>query len=59
MKDTVNVETCCKTEVESNSILPITYHIIDGLSFIVSQNTLTLTAVHPQKQKETMIVKPS
>ena len=64
MKDTENVKNYCKTEVELNSILPRTYHIIDGLWFtdglwfIPSQNTLTFTVVCPQKQKEAMIVDP-
>ena len=41
MKDTENAKNNCKTEVEPNSILPkTTYHIIDGLWFIATQNIL-------------------
>ena len=58
MKDAENLKNYCKTEVEPNSILPRAYHIIDGLWFIASQNTLAFTVVCPQKQKETMIVNP-
>ena len=58
LKDTENVKNYCKTELKLKSILPRTYHIIDGLWFIASQNTLTFIVVSPQKQKETMIVNP-
>ena len=58
MKDKENVKNYCKTEVEPNSILPKAYHVIDALWFIATPNTLTLTVVCPQKQKETLIVKP-
>ena len=58
MKDTENVKNYCKTEVEPNSILPRAYHVIDGLWFLATQNTLAFTIVCPQKQKETMIVNP-
>ena len=58
MKDTENVKNYFKTEVEPNSILPRAYHTIDSLWFKTSQNTLTLTTVCPQKQKETMTVNP-
>ena len=58
LKDTENVKNYCKNEVEQNSIVPKAYCIIDGLWIIASQNTLTFTAVCPQKQKETMIVNP-
>ena len=51
MKDTDNGKNYCKTEVKPNSILPRAYHIIDGLWFIASQNTLAFTVVCPQKQK--------
>ena len=46
----------CMTEVVLNSILPRAYHIIDGLWFIASENTLIFTVVCPQKQKGTMVV---
>ena len=59
MKDTENVKNNFKAEVEPNSILPRAYHIIDGLWFIAMYNTLTLTVVCPQKQKETLIVNQS
>ena len=29
MQDTENVKNYCKTEVESNSVLPIAYHVIE------------------------------
>ena len=58
MKDTENVKNYCKNEVQQNSILPRTYHIIDGLWFIATQNTLAFTAVCPREQKETLIVNP-
>ena len=58
MKDAENVKNYYKTEVEQNSILPRAYHVIDGLWFIATQNTLTFTAVFPQKQKQTLIVNP-
>ena len=58
MKDTENVKNYCKTEVEPFSVLPIAYHIIDGLWFIASQNILTFTVVCSQKQIETLIVNP-
>ena len=48
----------CKAEVEPNSILPRAYHIIDGLWFIPTLNTLMLTVVCLQKQKEALIVNP-
>ena len=53
-----NVKNYCKTGVEPNSILPRAYHKIDGFWFIATQNTLALTVVCPQKQKETLIVNP-
>ena len=56
MKNTENVKSYWKTEVEPSSILPRRYHIIDGLWFIATQYTLTFTAVFPQKQRETLIV---
>ena len=56
MKDTENIKNYCKAEVEPNSILPRAYHVIDGLWFTATQNTLTLTVVWHQKQKETLIV---
>ena len=56
MKDTENVKNYCKTEAEPNSILPRSYHVIDGLWFIATQNTLKFTVVCPQKHKETLIV---
>ena len=52
MKDTENVMNYCKTEVEPNSILPRAYHVIDGLWFIATHNTLTFNVVCPQKQKD-------
>ena len=52
VSDTENVKNYCKTEVEPNSILPREYHIIGGLWFIASQNTLTFTVVYPQRQNE-------
>ena len=55
MKDTENVKKCHKAEVEPNSTLPRAYHVIDDLWFIATQNTITLTVVCPQKQKETLI----
>ena len=58
MKDTENVQNYCKAEVEPNSILPRAYHIIDGLWFIASQNTLTFTVVYPQKHTEVLMVSP-
>ena len=58
MKDTENVKNYCKTKVEPYSILPRVYHIIDGLWFIATQNTLAFTAVYTQKQKEILIVNP-
>ena len=39
MKDIGNVKNCFKTEVESNSVTPGAYQIIDSLWFIASQNT--------------------
>ena len=58
MKDTEIVKNYCKTEVEPYSFvfLPRAYHIIDGLCFLGTQNTLTFTVVYPQKQKETHTV---
>ena len=53
MKDAENVKNYCKTEVETNCILPRAYHITDGLWFTATLNTLAFTAVCPQKQKET------
>ena len=50
MKNTENVKNYCKTEVESNSILPRAYHVIDGLWFIATQNTLTFTVVRNKKR---------
>ena len=58
MKDTENVKNYCKNEIEPKSILPKVYHIIDCLSFIATLNTLTFTAVCPQKQNETLTVIP-
>ena len=58
MKDTENVENNCKVEEEPNSILFTAYHIIDGLWFIATQNTLTFTVICPLKQEETLIVNP-
>ena len=52
MKDTENVKNYCKTEVETNSILPKAYHIIAGLWLIITQNTLTFVAVCLQKQRD-------
>ena len=43
MKDTEDVKNYFKSEVEPNSILPRTYHVIGGLWFIATQNTLTFT----------------
>ena len=51
MKDTEKLKNYCKVEVETNSILPKAYHIIDGSWFIATQNTLTCSAVCPEKQK--------
>ena len=56
MKDTENVKNYCKTELEPKSVLPRVYHVIDWLWFTATQNTLTLTVVCSQKQKETVIV---
>ena len=58
MKDTGDEKNYCKTKVEPNSILSRRYHIINVLWFIVTQNTLTVTVVCPQKQKETHVNPP-
>ena len=49
VKDTENVKSYCKAEVEPNSILPRAYHIIDGLWFLDFQNNLTFTVVCPSE----------
>ena len=54
-----NVKNFCKTEIEPNSFLPKAYHIIYGLWFIATQNTLTFTVVFPQKGKDTLIENPT
>ena len=53
VNDTENVKNFCKVEVEPNSILPIAYHIIDGLWFIATQKSPMFNIVCLQKQKET------
>ena len=58
MKGTENIKNYCKTEIDLNSTLPRANHIIDGLWFIASQNTLIFIVVYPQKQKDTLIVNP-
>ena len=49
MKETENAKNYCKTEGESNSILCKVCHVIVGLWFIGTQNTLAFTVVCPQK----------
>ena len=56
MKDTENVKNYFKTEVESNSVFPRSYHISEGLWFIATQNIIEFTVVFPLKQKETLTV---
>ena len=47
-----------KEMVRPNSILPITSHIVDGLWFVVTQQTLTFVVVCADKRRKTLIVHP-
>ena len=58
MKDTEKIKNYCRTDVESNSMLPRACHIIDSLWFKGIQNILIFTVIWPQQQKETLIANP-
>ena len=48
----------CDSVVRPSSILPKVSHIIDGLWFVATQQTLTFAVVCPDKRRETLILHP-
>ena len=58
LKDKLRMMKNCDSLVRPNSILTKAFHIVDGLWFVATQQTLTFVVVCPDKRRETLIVHP-